>query len=188
MKNNIEIDSAERISVFRNGRTIYFFDDVDNHSVSEAFKLIQQLEQDSIKKPIRFIINSGGGSVYDGLALYDRIKISPCKVIMVATGLVASMGLVIYLAGDERVVTQTSTLLSHQNTMDVNDGKTSDIKIEAKEMDRLETWYLHLVANTTGQSIKKIEHEIKIGDKYISAEEAVKTGYASKIIEYKEIK
>lgn len=186
-KYNQESESMERISVFRDGRSLYFFNDVDNHSVSETFRLIQQMEQESSKKPIRFIINSKGGSLYDGLALYDRIKISPCKIIMVATGLVASMGLVIYLAGDERVITETATLLSHQNLMDLEHAKTADVKIEAREMERLEDWYLNLVSNITGQSVKKIEEGIKIGDKYISAEEAVKTGYASKIIEYKEM-
>lgn len=182
------LEPTEKVSVFRFGRTIYFFDDVDNHSVGETFRLLQALESSSPKKGIKFIINSGGGNVYDGLALHDRLKISPCKITMVATGLVASMGLVIYLAGDERVITDTATLLSHQNTMDIDNGKTNDIKIEAKEMDMLEEWYINMLSKTTKQKPNKIREEIKIGDKYIHAEEAVKTGYASKIIPYKNLK
>lgn len=181
-KNNEE-EFFSKVAVSYVDRSIYFFDEVEPASVAEAFKIIQILETQS-KKPIRLVINSNGGDVYSGLALFDRIKISPCKIITVGTGFVASMGLIIFLAGEERVITPNTVLLNHQNSMSMS-GRTDDVKIEAREMARLETLTINIISSVTGQPIKKIKEEIKAGDKYIPPAQALTEGYAHFMLEHR---
>lgn len=177
-------DDAPKQVVCRAGRRIYFFSDVDMWSVCEAIKLIDRMEFES-SKPIEFVIDSAGGYCYHGLALFDRIRQSKCKIYMIATGLVASMGLVVYLAGDYRALTENSRLLNHQSTSDLG-GKVSDIKIETQEIFRLEDQISRIIADRTGISPKKIKSQTKVGDDYILPNQAVKQGYAHEIIPNKE--
>lgn len=187
MNKTEEINESEgysKVTVFSIGRSVYFFDEVNNQSVAEAFKIFQILETRSQKQPIRLCLNSSGGDIYSGLALYDRIKISPCKVITIATGLVASMGLIIFMAGEERAITPTGALLHHQNSMSMMNLRTSDIKIEAKEMTRLENLTNQIVSTASGQTIKILKESIRDGDKYIYPAEALTTGYVHKLVPY----
>lgn len=166
--------------VHRVGRRIYFFSEVDPASICEAIKYIDQLERES-KKPIEFFINSSGGYCYQGLALYDRLRRCPCDIYMIATGFVASMGFVIYLAGDVRYMTENCVLMNHQASIDIT-GKVSDVKIETKEIVNLEEQISCIIADRTGKSLKKVKAEVKPGDCYIRAKEALEKGYAHKTI------
>ena len=127
LKNNNRFDERDRTLVFCEGRTIYFFDEINESSACEAIRIIDKLEYDN-KKDIRIVINSGGGNCYDGLALYDRIRQSGCNILTLGTGLVVSMALIIFLAGDERELTENARLLVHQITIEEFSGKvlTSD--------------------------------------------------------------
>ncbi len=178
-RNDSSEDTPKQV-VCRAGRRIYFFSDIDSWSVCEAIKLIDKLEYES-GKPIEIVLDSAGGWCYHGLALFDRIRQSKCKVYMIATGLVASMGLVIFLAGDYRAVTENSKLLNHQSTSDLG-GKVSDIKIETEEIFRLEKQIIQIIAERTGLPLKKIKSQTKIGDDYILPKQAIKEGYAHEII------
>ena len=182
-RNDSSEDTPKQV-VCRVGRRIYFFSDVDMWSVCEAIKHIDKMEFES-KKPIEFVIDSAGGYCYHGLALFDRIRQSKCKVNMIATGLVASMGLVVYLAGDYRALTENSRLLNHQSTSDLG-GKVSDIKIETQEIFRLEDQISQIIADRTGISLKKIKSQTKVGDDYILPKQALKDGYSHLIIPNKD--
>lgn len=171
---------SERPTVYKTGRTIYFYDEVNNKTVCEASKFIDELESENDKE-IELIINSNGGSIYDGLALYDRIRSSACQINTVGTGFVASMGLIVFLAGDHRTLTETAMLLNHQGSSQF-EGNTGDFKIEAKEMTRLEDLTVQIIAERTGLAPKVIKKDIKIGDDYISPELAVTKGFAHAII------
>ena len=153
-----------------------------HHKEIEEIKAKMEFES---KKPIEFVIDSAGGYCYHGLALFDRIRQSKCKVNMIATGLVASMGLVVYLAGDYRALTENSRLLNHQSTSDLG-GKVSDIKIETQEIFRLEDQISQIIADRTGISLKKIKSQTKVGDDYILPKQALKDGYSHLIIPNKD--
>jgi len=181
-KNNEE-EFHSKVNVHLCDRTIYLFDTIDEYSTAEVFKFLQVLETDNSKKPIKIILNSVGGDVYAGLALFDRIKISPCKIITVGTGLIASMALIIFLAGKERVITPNAVLLNHQASMTAN-GRTADIKIEAAEISRLEKIMLNIISTITCQPIKKLKLEIDKGDYYITAATALTCGYATSMVQY----
>jgi len=169
-------------NVYRVGRTIYFFDSIDEDSVCDTIRILDAMESESNKKEIYIILSSGGGNAYDGLALYDRIRQSECQIIIVGTGMVASMGLIIFLAGDERRITENTRLLNHQVSADDFGGRTSDFKIESKEFEELQSILTDIVAERTGETVKQITRDIALGDKWISAAYALEHGYADFLI------
>lgn len=177
------VEFTDKPTVYKVRRSIYFFDEVNNKTVCDACRFIDELESES-QEDIEFVINSVGGSIYDGMALYDRIRSTACKVNTVGTGFVASMGLIIFLAGDNRTITENVVLLNHQGSSEVA-GKTSDIKIEAAEMTRIEELTVEIIAERTGLSPKIIKKDIKLGDNYISPEVAVAKGFAHGVISNK---
>jgi ATP-dependent Clp protease, protease subunit len=170
-----------RVLVYCIERRIYMFDEICDASVCEMIKILDVLELQNPKKPIEILLSTPGGDVYSGLALYDRIRYSKCKICIVGTSLVASMGVLILLAGTERYMTKTARLMTHQISTTMQ-GKLTDVKIDYDELKKVDKLCNTIVAERTGQSIKKVENEIKGGDKYISVEEALKTGYIHKII------
>jgi ATP-dependent Clp protease protease subunit len=170
-----------RILVSRMGRTIYFFDEINSDSVCETIKLLHQIETEAKNKPIEIVISSVGGDVYDGLGLYDKIRQSQCEIITVGTGLVASMAVIIYLAGDRRSITENTRFMVHQ-AKGWAEGKPTELIVDAKEIGNLEEITLDIVAERTGQSIKKLRNEIKVSNKYLTAEQCIDEGYAHELI------
>ena len=172
-----------RASVIKQGRSIYFFDQVHQASVLEAVRHLTQLQIESAKKPITIVINSAGGSCYDGLALYDCIRCCQAPVTTIGLGLVASMGFIIFLAGDKRVASPNTRFLNHQVSSEIA-GKASDIEIERDEIAALEAVTIKIVSERTGIPESKIKKDVKAGDNYYSAKEAVKQGIAHEIFQY----
>jgi len=170
--------------VYRVRRTIFFFDEVKAESVLEAIKLINEIEADNSTKPIEFVINSVGGSCYDGLALYDRLRQSECKIITIGTGLVASIALLVFLAGEVRFVTENVRLLNHQGYTEIA-GKTSDVEIDYKELKKLEDMVNSEISDRAGITLSKVLRDIKIGDRWFGAEQAIEEGYAHELIKNK---
>jgi len=176
--------NQNRLGVYRQGNTLFFFDEIDSYSVSEALRLLQLICSQSTKKkvqPIQIILNTPGGCVYSGLCLYDYLRSLECPLLVIGTGLVASMGIIILLAGEKRCVTKNTRLMTHQVSTAIQ-GKVSDVKIDFNETNELEKICLGIIAERTGQSIKTLEKESKMGDKYFGASEALKRKYIHKII------
>lgn len=171
----------EKTLVFRKGRTIYFFDEIAADSICEAIKLLQEIENESSNKPINIILKSEGGDCYDGFALYDKIRQSEYDIIITGTGIVASMATIVFLAGDTRILTENTRLMIHQ-VYTGSEGKCSDAKIDIKETETLQNRIIDIISERTGQSRSKITKEFKIGDKWLSAEEAKEDGYADEIL------
>lgn len=182
MSRRVLKDERERALVYREGRTIYFFDEIDEDSICEAIRLLDKIESEGRKKEIKIIISSIGGNCYDGLALYDRIRQSECNILTLGTGLVASMALIVFLAGDERQITENTRLLNHQVSIEDFSGRVVDMKIESKEVEELDDIIVEIISERTGQSIKKLRNETRPGDRWITAEQAVENGYADELI------
>jgi ATP-dependent Clp protease protease subunit len=180
----IDSDFSPRTLVYREGNVIYFFDEVDGAAVCDAIRYVDYLEHCQDVPEIIFKIDSGGGNVYDGLALYDRLRASKCKITMIGSGLIASMAFVVYLAGDTRICTPNVRFLNHQTKAGLEGDLTgAQIKIEEKETKKLETMCVDIIADRTFLTPKIIQNHIKLGDKYISAKEAVNMGIAHQIQE-----
>lgn len=182
---NQEMEYEERraVLVHRVGRKIYFFDEVNAASVLEAIKFLDILEAEDLKKPITILFDSEGGNVYDGLALYDRMRICKSKITTIGLGLVASMAFVIFMGGDRRVATSHVRFLNHQTRAELR-GKLTDIEIEQTETKVIEEMCIKIISERTSQTAKRLRKDTKVGDKYIGAEEALRTGIIHEVIQY----
>jgi ATP-dependent protease ClpP protease subunit len=177
-----ESDFSPRTLVHREGNVIYFFDEVDGAAVCDAIRYIDTLEYALQVENIIFKLNSGGGSVYDGLALYDRLRNCKCHITMIGSGLIASMAFIIYLAGDQRICTPNVRFLNHQTKAGLAGDMTgAQIKIEEKETTKIENMCVDICAERTFLTPKIVRNHIKLGDKYISATEAISMGIAHEI-------
>ena len=140
------------------------------------------LESENPDKDINLYINSPGGSVSAGLAIYDTMQFIKSDVSTTCTGLAASMGAFLLAAGakGKRFVLPNSRVMIHQPSGGFS-GQASDIEIHAKEVLYLKKRLNEMMALHTGQSIDVIERDTD-RDNFMSAEEAVKYGLVDKVL------
>jgi len=144
------------------------------------------LEADDPDKDITFYINSPGGSVTAGLAIYDTMQYVKCDIATLCMGQAASMGAVLLAAGTngKRYALPNSRILIHQ-PMGGFQGQATDIEIHAKEILRMREDLNNILANHTGQKIKKIQADTE-RDFFMGAEEAKKYGIVDKVLFHRE--
>lgn len=165
-------------------RRLFFSDQVDNDSASAAVKKLWYLELKNPGKPITFIINSPGGSVDAGFAIWDQVKMISSPVTTVVTGLAASMGSVLSLCAEKgrRFATPHARFMIHQPAIHgVIQGQASDIEIQAKEMLKTHNMLVDLYTEKTGKPREEIERSLD-RDTWFSAKEALDGNFIDKII------
>lgn len=140
------------------------------------------LQHKDSKKDISLFLNTPGGSITAGLAIYDTIQFVSCDVATYCIGQAASMGAVLLAGGkkDKRFLLPHSRVLIHQPFGEVG-GTTIDVSIHTKEMIRLRNIINEILSKHTGQNLKKIEKDTE-RDYFMDAKEAVEYGLADKII------
>lgn len=157
-------------------RTIYLSKEVDSAMALMVVAAMTELETINRYSPITFIVMSEGGCWVDALAIYDRISISPCPIIMKAYGLVASAATAIFQAGDERIVSVNSRFLIHDGS-EAFEGTPRSFKSWAKasEQDRklLYEIYSHKSGKPSNYWESRCSH-----DTWFTAEEIVSEGLA----------
>lgn len=143
------------------------------------------LEHQDPKKDIKLYINSPGGSVTAGLAIYDTMQYIKPDVQTICVGLAASMGAVILAAGKKgkRVALPNSEILLHQ-VMGGVEGQATEIEITAKQILKIKHRLNEILAKHTGQTLKKIEQDTD-RDYYLSADEAKDYGVIDEIVKKK---
>ena len=151
----------------------------------EANVVIAQLlfhEADDPDKDIYLYINSPGGSVSAGLAIYDTMQYLKCEVSTICVGLAASMGAFLLAAGapGKRRALPNSEIMIHQPSGGAS-GQASDVKIHAEHIIKVRSKLNEMLAQRTGQPISVIE-EATERDNYMSAEEALKFGLIDEIV------
>ncbi|MBU0730988.1 MAG: ATP-dependent Clp endopeptidase proteolytic subunit ClpP [Proteobacteria bacterium] len=153
-------------------------DDVANVIIAQLLFL----EADDPDKDITFYINSPGGSVTAGMAIYDTMGYVRCDIATLCMGQAASMGAVLLAAGapGKRYALPNSRILIHQ-PMGGFQGQASDIDIHAREILRMRKDLNDILAKHTGKNIKKIESDTE-RDYFMSAEEAKKYGLIDKVL------
>lgn len=165
-------------------RRILISDAIDQDSANEAIKKLWYLELKEPGKPILLVINSPGGSVDSGFAIWDQVKLLKSPVTTLVTGLAASMGSVLSLcaAPGKRFATPQSRIMIHQPLLSgVIKGQATDLEIQAKEMLKTRSLLVNLYAEATGKSKEEIEKAID-RDTWYSAEEAKEFGLLDKIV------
>lgn len=171
-------------------RRIFFSEAVDEKSTNTAIKKLWYLEQVDPGKPILFVINSPGGAVDCGFAIWDQVKMIKSPVTTLVTGLAASMGSILSLcaAPGRRFATKHARIMIHQpRIMGLIQGQATDLEIQAREILKTRAIIVDVYVQATGKDRKVIEKAID-RDLWMSAEEALEFGLLDKIVEsYAEI-
>jgi ATP-dependent Clp protease protease subunit len=143
------------------------------------------LSNDDSKSDIHFYINSPGGSITAGLAIYDTMQFLRCDVATYCVGQAASMGAVLLAGGDagKRFLLANNRVLLHQpHIMGVLEGPATDLDIEAQEILRLRARLYDIFAKHTGQTAEKIEKDCD-RNLWLGAEEAIAYGLADRVLQ-----
>jgi ATP-dependent Clp protease protease subunit len=164
-------------------RIIFLFEEVDDGIANAIVAYMLYLDSDDPGKPIYLYINSPGGSVTAGMAIYDTMQYIKSEVITIGVGLAASMGSFLLAAGSagKRLALPHSRIMIHQPSGGTR-GQATDIEIEAKEIVRVRHRLNDIYARRTGKSIEKIEKDMD-RDFFMSPYEAKEYGLIDKVIE-----
>ena len=165
-------------------RRIFISDAVDNESASTIIRKLWYLELTDPGKPILFVINSPGGAIDSGFAIWDQVKMLSSPVTTMITGLAASMGSVLSLcaAPGKRFATANARLMIHQPLIGgMVKGQATDLEIQAREILKTRGILVNIYAEATGKSAAEIEKAID-RDTWMSAQEALEFGLLDKIV------
>ena len=164
-------------------RILFLGQEVNDGIANSLVAQMLYLDSDDNSKPIYLYINSPGGSVTAGLAIYDTIIYVKSDVVTICVGLAASMGAFLLAAGTKgkRVALPHSRIMIHQPLGGTSQRQASDIEIEAKEILRIKDMLNMSMADMTGQSFEKIEKDTD-RDYFLSAEEAKNYGLIDRVI------
>jgi ATP-dependent Clp protease, protease subunit len=163
-------------------RIIFLGEDVNPHTANLVVAQMLFLEAEDPKKDIIFYINSPGGSVYDGMAIYDTMEFVKPDVQTIGIGLQASMGAFLLSSGTKgkRLLLPHSKVMIHQPSSGTR-GKVTDMQIDLTESLKVKKLLNEILAKNTGQKLTKIENDVD-RDYWMTSEEAVKYGLADKVI------
>ncbi len=165
-------------------RRIFLSDAVDSDSAKDIIRKLWYLDTIAPGKPILFVINSPGGSVDSGFAIWDQVKMISSPVITLVTGLAASMGSLLSLVAGKgkRLATENARIMIHQPLIGgVIRGQATDLEIQAREMLKTRSMIVDIYTNATGKDKKMIEKAID-RDNWMTAEEAKEFGLLDKIV------
>jgi len=166
-----------------NERIIFLGEDVNEHTAGLVVAQLLHLAYEDPKKDIKLYINSPGGVVNDGLAIYDTMQYISPDVMTIGIGLQASMGSFLLSSGakGKRFALPNSRIMIHQPSSGTQ-GKVSDQEITLRESIYLKQRLNEILAKNTGQKLSKIEKDMD-RDYWMSSEEAVKYGLIDDVIE-----
>ncbi len=163
-------------------RIIFLHDEVNEHTAGLIVAQLLYLQSEDSKKDIHFYINSPGGHVYDGLAIYDTMQHLQNDIQTIGIGLQASMGAFLLSSGTKgkRFMLPHAKAMIHQPSSGAR-GKITDMEIDLKEGLALKRTLNEILAKNTGQKLAKIERDAD-RDYWMTAEESVKYGLIDKIV------
>ena len=164
-------------------RVVFLVGEVNDHSANLIVAQMLFLESENPDKDIHFYINSPGGSVTAGMAIYDTMQFIKPDISTLCIGQAASMGSFLLAAGEKgkRFCLPNSRVMIHQ-PMGGFRGQASDIEIHAREILYLKQRLNQMLAQHTGQTIETIERDTD-RDNFLSAEDSVKYGLADQVLE-----
>jgi ATP-dependent Clp protease protease subunit len=164
-------------------RIIFLGEDVNEHTANLVVAQLLYLAYEDPKKDIKLYINSPGGSVYDGFAIYDTMQYIQPDVQTIGIGVQASMGAFLLSSGTKgkRSLLPNSRVMIHQPSSGTQ-GKVSDQEISLRESIAMKQRLNEILARNTGQKLSTIEKDTD-RDRWMGSEEAVKYGLADHVIE-----
>ena len=165
-------------------RIVFLGSEVNQLTANAICAQLLLLAAEDAERDISFIINSPGGSIYDGLAIYDTMQYVSCDVSTICVGLAASMGQFLLCAGTpgKRYALPHSRILMHQPSGQMQ-GQAADIAIQAEQIVYLKRMMAERIAFHTGQPVERIEADSD-RDRWFTAEEANEYGFIDAVIEH----
>ena len=170
---------------FLEQRKIFLWGAVTDETAKDITEKLLYLESNDPGKDITFYINSPGGSITAGMAIYDTMQLVTSPITVVVTGMAASMGSILLsgAAKGRRLLYPHSRVLIHQPLISGRMiGPASDINIQAKEMEKLRLELNHILAAASGQPMEVINRDTD-RDFYLNANEAIAYGLADRIVD-----
>ncbi len=191
---NIIYESARGIQTipiedaFLRDRKIFLIGEVNDESCNKLIKELMYMEGENSTSPITLYINSPGGSVSSGLAVYDTLRLMKSPVRAVVTGIAASMGSIILLACEKenRYMLPSSKIMIHDcswGSRDLGGHKPHEIEQELKQLKNTNSRLLSIIAERCEKNVKEVAR-ITMNDSYFNAQEAVEFGLVSTILDY----
>jgi ATP-dependent Clp protease protease subunit len=175
--------------VFLKDRKLFFDGAVDRESCNQLIKQLLYCEAEDNTKPVTLFINTPGGTVTDGLAIFDTIKLMKSPVTAVVTGIAASMGSIILLACDKerRLMLNHAKIMIHDASWgerNMGGMKPHEIRQELEQLEQTNSRLVSIIAERTGKTLEEVT-EVTKNDSYFDAAEAIEFGLASAIVDDK---
>ncbi len=174
--------SYDIFSRLLNDRIIILSEEVNDTTASLIVAQLLYLESQDPDKDINFYINSPGGSITAGMAIYDTMQYIKCDVSTICIGMAASMGAFLLAAGTpgKRLALPNSEIMIHQPLSGMQ-GQATDIKIHADRIIKIKGRLNQMLAEATGKPVEVIEQDTE-RDNFMTAEEAVEYGLIDRVI------
>ena len=182
-KNNEETGSDFITSKLLKSRSVVISQQVDSKLSEKILNQIVLLEQEEGELPITVFINSPGGEIFSGFAIFDMLKFVSCPVTTIVTGFAASMGSVLSLAADKgrRFAMPQSKIMIHQPLLMGYQGRASECEIQAREILKTRDHLVSLYSDQTGKSHDDIKKALD-RDNWFTAKEALDYGLLDKVV------
>ncbi len=178
--------SMDIFSRLLNDRIIVLSDEVNSQTASLVVAQLLFLEGQDSEKDISLYINSPGGSVTDGLAIYDTMQYIKCDVSTICVGMAASMGAFLLSSGTKgkRIALPNSSILIHQPLIGGHGltGQTTDIEIAAKNLVQTKERLNRILAENCGKTVEELARDTD-RDNWLTANEALEYGLVDKVID-----
>ena len=166
-------------------RSLFLSGEINKDSADKLIKDLVVLESEN-NDPVRIFINSPGGDVDAGFAIYDMVRFVSCPVIMIGMGLVASAAALVLLAvpAERRVGLPNSSYLIHQPLSEMR-GNATEIEIHAQQLEKMKAKLNKIIADATGTALDKVTVDTD-RDHWFDADQAKSYGLISKIVPNRE--
>ncbi len=175
-----------RDKLLSDSREIFLTQEVNAQSCSSLITQLMYLNRTEPNREITLYINSPGGIVADGLAVYDVIRLLTAPVRTVCLGTCASMGAILFLAGKKRDIMEHGRIMVHDPAFggnhDIGGKKPHQIQSELDDLNRCREALARIISERTGKSLSQI-YELTANDTYFSAQEAMEFGLATRILQ-----
>ena len=164
-------------------RTVIISQQVNSELSAKVLNQLVLLEQEDPKQSITVFINSPGGEIFSGFAIFDMLRFIECPITTIISGFAASMGSVLSLAADEgrRFAMPQAKIMIHQPMLMGYQGRAADCEIQAKEILKTRDLLINLYSEQTGKDYEEIKQAID-RDNWFTAEEALEFGLLDKIV------
>ena len=182
-KNKENKEMEDLASKLLKSRTVVISQQVDAELTAKVLSQLVLLEQDGQEEPVTVFINSPGGDIFSGFAIFDMLNFIACPVTTIVTGFAASMGSILSMAADKgrRFAMPQAKIMIHQPLLMGYQGRASECEIQAREILKTRDHLVKLYSEQTGKSREEIKKALD-RDNWFTAEEALEYGLLDKVV------